>query len=143
MIAHPHSKEAKMKRLLTLSVAILAILFLVFPVHSAGLYDGQVTSQWSADQTASASVVAGRCLFHGISIVTDATNDVTFTIYDSLTATGTTVLVPASQVISGTAWNKIPFMTGQTPGTLMHNGIYVAVSVAGGGSVKYKVQYSQ
>ena len=102
-----------------------------------------VTAQWSEDFTFSAAVVTGRCIFHGITIRTDGTNDVTFTIYDGITASGKNVLFPKSQIISGTAWNKTPYAAGQTPGILMKTGIYVSVSVAGGGLVTYKIQYEQ
>lgn len=132
-----------MKRYLIVVLAALFVFSLPFHAGASRLFDGQSTSQWSVDKTASAAVVTGACIFHGITIVTDGTNDVTFTIYDGITAAESTVLVPASQVIAGATWNKMPFMAGQYPGAYMETGIYVSISVAGGGSFKYKVMYEQ
>lgn len=131
------------KRYLVVALAALIILALPFQAGASRLFDGQNTSQWSTDRTASAAVVTGACIFHGITIIMDGTNDVTFTIYDGIAAAGSTVLVPASQVIAGATWNKTPFMAGQTPGVFMETGIYVSISVAGGGTVRYKVQFDQ
>ena len=79
-----------MKRISVL-LAVLAI-FITTTALASVLFNGQVTSMWSTDQTATATVVTGPCVLHGIVVKTDGTNDVTITIAD---AAGTTYLVPA------------------------------------------------
>ncbi len=127
-----------MKKLQTL--IIVGILMMSISGYSATLFHGQPTSQWSADQTASALIVSGPCVLHGIVVKTDGTNDVTLTIYDNTSAAGTTKLLPASTVVDGA---NTPWAAGTTPPALMANGIYVSISVAGGGSASYTVQYDQ
>ena len=126
-----------MKRISVL-LAVLAI-FITTTALASVLFNGQVTSMWSTDQTATATVVTGPCVLHGIVVKTDGTNDVTITIAD---AAGTTYLVPASTVISGTGYAKTLWAAGASPPVKM-TGIVVTVSVAGAGTVTYRVQYDQ
>lgn len=125
-----------MKKLLTL---IAVFLLLSTPVFASQLFNGQTTSQWSTDRTATATVVEGPCVLHGVIVTTDATNDVTITIADT---DGNTYLFPAATVVSGTVYAKTPWFAGATPPVKM-TGIVVTVSVAGAGTCKYKVQYDQ
>lgn len=48
-----------------------------------------LVGEWSGRQTASALIHTGRCLLLGIKGLTDGANQLTLSIYDNTTATGT------------------------------------------------------
>jgi hypothetical protein len=124
-----------------LVAVVLAILLATgMQAEAARLFNGEHTSQPSIDYAASALVATGPCVLRGIVVKTDGTNAVTITIYDSTTAAGKTVVFPASSVIPGTSYL---FSASSTPPTYMDNGIYVLMSIAGGGSATFKVEYDQ
>jgi len=83
--------------------------------------------------------VTGACVFKGIIFKTDGTNDVTVTVYDNTSASGNK-LTPESFVIEGSA--RV-FALSYEPGVLAVNGIYVAMSVAGGGEASFQVKHTQ
>ena len=80
---------------------------------------------------------SGKCVFYEILIKTDGTNAVTLNIYDSLTATGKMIGNP-DMVIAGAEnnWTYNPVLP-----RLCWNGIYIDVSVAGGGTCRVSVEY--
>lgn len=119
---------------------ILFILLISFDCN-AGLITvgGQSISvqRISPEYTTSVAVLSGKLAFGGIIIKTDGTNNVTLNVYDSVTATGTK-LIPTDSIILGTSrLTAISFSPPLRCGT----GIYVSVSVAGGGSCSYQVIY--
>ncbi len=93
----------------------------------------------SSVQTASASIATGRGLFYGIIVRTDGTNAVTLNVYDSGAANGTK-LTPANLVINGASFVS-GWSLGLDPAVTYTSGIYVSVSVAGGGACSYQVLY--
>jgi hypothetical protein len=88
---------------------------------------------------ASSAAVSGACLFYGITVITDGTNNVTLNIYDNTAASGTR-LIPTNFIIPG-----IDRYFGYKPPLPIRctNGIYVSVSVAGGGTCSYQVLYDR
>ena len=89
----------------------------------------------SAPASASALTVSGSCMFYGITVKTDGSNDVTLSVYDSLTAAGTKLL-PESIIIKGSS-NLVTIF--ESAGLWCDNGIYVKVTCAG--VVSYQIQY--
>jgi len=92
----------------------------------------------TAEKTADSAAVTGAGYFYGITVTTDGTNAVTMDVYDNTAASGTkliqTVVFPTSAMARGGAigWDPpLPFNTG----------VYVDVTVGGGGTVKYMVYY--
>lgn len=90
-------------------------------------------------QTESAAITTGAGLFYGIIVRTDGTNNVTLNIYDARSATGTR-LTPANIVISGTSYQS-GWAFSLDPPITYTSGVYVSVSVAGGGTCSYDVLY--
>jgi hypothetical protein len=91
----------------------------------------------STPASASAAAVTGTAAFYGIIIKTDGTNDVTLNIYDNTSAAGKKI-VPTDIVVSGS--QKV-WTLSYAPAIKCVNGIYVSISVAGGGSATYQVLY--
>ena len=119
------------KVLLTLFVAIFLIVGIAF-----------ATVEWceqSTERTASAAISTTSGVFHGILLVTDATNAVILSIYDNVSAASGTELIPTTTVTTS-ATNRITGISIEPP-VRYDNGIYVSVSVAGGGTVTYMVYY--
>ena len=93
--------------------------------------------------TATGSVFSGRCRFHGFVLGTDSTNDPTITIEDRAGAGGQN----AGEIIPTCTYDATALglngATGLPPeGVLCDNGIYVTISVAGGGAVEVTIFYS-
>lgn len=86
---------------------------------------------------ASEQAVLGDCVFAGLVVRPDGTNEVTLNVYDSEDASGDRLL-PSNLKVSGTGglW-----AIGFNPGVSVEIGIYVDLAVAGGGSVEYQVLY--
>lgn len=95
----------------------------------------------STESAVSAAHVSEPCVFRGLVVKTDGTNDVTITVFDNTAASGTTLL-PAAFDILGTAklWG---FSFGNDGGPVASTGIYVEVTVAGGGSAAVQVLYDK
>lgn len=134
-----------MKR--TLLKSTIALILLVCAASPAaadwmGLTTGAgqvMVCRISTPATASGAAVSGSAAFYGLIVITDGTNDVTVTVYDNTAASGT-LLMPTSFVIPGTA--KI-WTLSYNPAIKCNTGIYVLLSVAGGGSATYQVVYDK
>ena len=98
----------------------------------------ETTNLITQPSTASGLAVTGACSFGGIIIKTDGANDITVNVYDSLTASGNK-LIPTDTLITGASrLVAIDF----NPPLNCTTGVYVSVSVAGGGgSATYQVIY--
>lgn len=88
----------------------------------------------------SALIKTGICSFAGLILKTDNVNDVTVNLYDNIEASGSIRFCPNDMLIRGIAelstLNYDPPIQGKT-------GIYVEISVAGGGSCSYQVVYDE
>ena len=91
----------------------------------------------SDEQNATAQIRRGQCVFYGIIIKTDGANDVTISVWDSLTATGKK-LIPEDIIIEG---SKRVESIGYPLAIWCTIGIRVKLSVAGGGAASYQVLY--
>lgn len=107
------------------------ILFLSVPALC-----GTPTMKVTADLTADAAAFSGRANLYGVWIVTDGTNSVTFDIYDSLAASGTT-LIPTTVVDPNDGVTQT-FSFG--PPLKCDTGVYVDITTTG--TVAYKVYYN-
>lgn len=105
--------------------------------------DGQIqkilTAKVTADGSASGIAVTGAAAFYGIVVITDGVNNITLNAYDNTAGSGPT-LIPVDTVILGT--DRI-WTFSWDPAIKCATGIYVSISVAGGGTAKWKVQYDQ
>lgn len=129
-----------MKILIRVLAIVVFLCILAMPTHAGKVVIGGVTYIFmdiSDVEAASASVVSGDCVFHGIVVSTDGSNDVTLDIYDNTVASGNR-LIPNNTVITASqrAWSF-----SVDPPIWCRHGIYVNVSVAGGGTCKYIVYY--
>jgi len=123
---------------------LLLLIFMAIPASADWMTlstgSGQVmVCSISAPATSSAAAVTGASAFYGIIIKTDGTNDVTVNIYDNTSAAGTKI-IPTNVVISG---SQNIWALSYTPAVKCSNGIYISISVAGGGSVSYQVLYDK
>lgn len=129
-------------------------IYLLFAIAIVFIFAGPSAADWKslstgagqarvASLTAPAAVsgiaVTGECAFHGLIVKTDGTNDVTLSIYANTAASGTK-LIPEDIVVLGIT--KI-FAYSLGPAIWCAAGIYVKVSVAGGGSCSWQVHYDQ
>lgn len=89
----------------------------------------------SGSKTASAAIKAGAGFLHGIMIANDGTNAITLNIYDNDDAASGTKLIPET-IITASATDRFKQITFNNP-VIAIDGIYVSVSVAGGGSCAY------
>ena len=114
---------------------LIALFILTFSTIALARDINRIT----APATVSARAIAGACLFYGITVMTDGTNNVTLNIYDNTAASGTR-LIPTNFIIPG-----IDRYFGYKPPLPIRctNGIYVSVSVAGGGTCSYQVLYDR
>lgn len=78
--------------------------------------------------TESGLIITGTCDYVGIQMALDGTNDVTFNIFDSLTASGDR-LVPNNAVATTSSTNRL-FLLANGP-IACANGIYVSLVCAG------------
>ena len=101
---------------------------------------GQVlVSKITAPATASGAAVSGQSAFYGLIVKTDGSNNVTINVYDNTAASGT-ALIPTNTVIAG---SDRTWALSYNPAIKCSTGIYVAISVAGGGTATYQVQYDK
>lgn len=127
------------KTIIAAIVSISIVLFTVMSSPASSLFIGRLVAQLTSPATASAASITGEALFYGLIFVTDGTNNITVNVYDAGSATGTK-LVPTDLVILGGA--RV-FTLSFDPGIKVNNGIYVDVSVAGGGTCSYQVMYDK
>lgn len=90
----------------------------------------------TATLTADAAAVTGAGFLYGVVIVTDGTNAPTIAMYDALSATGTK-LVPDLVL---TATPRVQTLS-LDPALAFNLGVYVDVTVGGGGTIAYMVYY--
>ena len=89
----------------------------------------------SGEKTASALILTGAGFFHQLIVQPDGVNDVTVSVYDNTAASGTKIL--PTIVFAGDEGPQA------TPPVWIYvdAGIYVSISVAGGGTVAYTTLY--
>jgi len=129
-----------MKKILFLILTVVMVLSFAVPGMALQLYKGSIpVSYITVPATASAASVSGSCVFYGIIVQTDGTNNVTLNVYDNTAASGTN-LTPDDIVILGSsrAWTL-----SYSPGALCSTGVYVEVTVAGAGTCSFQVLYTQ
>jgi len=83
--------------------------------------------------------VLGKCVFAGLIVRPDGTNEVTLNVYDNTEAAGNRLL-PSNITVPGYGglWTVAVY-----PGVTAEVGIYVDLIVAGSGSVEYQVLYDE
>lgn len=86
------------------------------------------------------AAITSKCIFTGFVVKTDGTNNVTLTFHDNASAASGNLLLPTAVVVPGTA--RI-YTFGYSPGVPAYNGVYVTISVAGGGATAVMVLYDQ
>ena len=128
-----------------LRILVVALLLLA-PVAAPAEWMSLTTSSGqiivapvTADHSSSVIAVSGPAAFYGIAVKTDGTNNVRINVYDN-TALGGTTLIPADTVIPGAART---WTFSWTPPVKCTTGIYVEISVDGGGTALWKVQYDK
>ena len=117
-----------MKRLL---IILTLLSLIVLPVYAG---------EWCRpgdEETASAAITAKQGLFHGIAVITDATNAVTVSIYDNATAASGRELIP-TWTVTTSATDRIQTYS-ISPPVPFYNGCYVSATTSG--TVTYMVYY--
>ena len=94
----------------------------------------------SEPKTAMALIKTGVCSFAGLFLKTDNLNDITVNLYDNVEASGNARCCPNDTLIRGIAEL---FTLTYDPPIQGKTGIYVEISVAGGGSCSYQVVYDE
>ena len=120
-----------MKRCL---IAIALILLWVVPSIAFEPPNGYMS--YTATLTDDAAAVSNPGYLYGIVFVTDGSNALSVDIYDSGSATGTK-LVPTLQLAASPRIQTLNF----DPPVPYNTGVYVDVTVSGGGSIAYMVYY--
>ena len=129
-----------MKKRIIILIALLLVFVWVSIPASARLFKGSIPVAYlTAPAAASDASVTGSCVFHGITFKTDGSNNITFTVYDSEDASGTSI-TPVDCVIAGSA---LTWSLSYDPGILCSTGIYTKVAVAGAGTCSFQVTYDQ
>ena len=117
-----------MKKLLVLAMVLFAVPAVAF--RPAEYMD------YTATLTADAAAITGDGYLYGIVFVTDGTNALSADVYANTAASGTK-LVPTLQMAATPRIQTLNF----EPPIPYNTGVYVDVTVAGGGSVAYMVYY--
>jgi hypothetical protein len=112
---------------------MLALLVFAVPAFA---FEPPEYMNYTATLTDDASAVTGAGYLYGIVFVTDGTNALACDVYNSLSAAGTK-LVPTLQIAATPRIQTLNF----DPPVPYSLGVYVDVTVAGGGSVAYMVYY--
>ncbi len=130
-----------MKKIITLLLS-LTLASLIVPAAHAGntsYFNGTIfTAKVTAPATASAASVESKAAFYGLIFRTDGTNNITLNVYDNASEASGTKLVPTDVIILGSSrlWTL-----SIDPPIAAANGIYVSISIAGGGATSYQVLY--
>jgi hypothetical protein len=121
----------------------LYILSIIVIVTFATGIGHAATSSLSTTGAASGVAVDKTCIFYGVLIVPDGTNDVTVKVWGNTAASGL-VLIDTYTVKGSGGPHAVGFMPGvdRVNGSII-SGVYVSISVAGGGTCTWKVQYDQ
>ena len=123
-----------------IAVIIIMIALIASSVFAARLFSGRPTYMWTATATSSAAAVTGQGIMAGICVTTDGTNAVTFNFYDNTSAAEGTFHLPTNYIIAASPRYQC---FGFDPPSYFGTGLYVSVSVAGGGSCNYQINYDQ
>lgn len=115
---------------------IALVLMVVFWVGSALAFQPSEWMHQTATLTADAAAASGEGYLYGIVIVTDGTNAPTVAVYDNSSAEGTK-LVPD---LSLAATPRVQTLSLE-PSVPFNTGVYVDVTVGGGGTIAYMVYY--
>ena len=123
----------------------IIFLIFIFCLISSPCYPGTITvggqtigvNNITTEASVSTAIVSGKVAFCGIIIKTDGVNNITLNIYDNTIASGKP-LVPTDTIILG---NLRLVTLNYYPPIRCNSGIYVSVSVAGGGTCSYQVIY--
>ena len=116
----------------TLFFAGLVTMALILTVEAG---DSCKTSE---TKTADAAITTSGGLFHGITVVTDATNAVTLNIYDNATAASGRKLIPTDTVITTSAADRVQTYSVYPP-VEYYSGVYVDITCSG--TVAYMVYF--
>jgi len=127
-----------------IGMIVFAIATMAMPVRAdwmnltTGIGQVQV-AKISVPATTSSAAVSGPSAFYGLIVKTDGVNNVTINVYDNTAASGTP-LIPTDTVIAG---SDRTWALSYNPAIKCTNGVYVSISVAGGGTATYQVQYDK
>jgi len=124
-----------MKRVWKSIIVMLMILFFTGVLYAATGDQCIPTTVKTGDSAA----VASKCMFHGIVVITDGTNAVTVKGYDNASAASGTSLFP-DWVVTTSGTDRAQTLS-FIPPVYCANGVYIDVTVGGGGSVSYVVYY--
>lgn len=117
---------------------ILGVMMAVLLICSTAWAQTFVNS--SGSQTASKLIYTGDGNLHKIVVSTDGTNAVTLDAYDETSATGTK-LIP-TWIVTSSSTDRTQTI-GFSPPVRYSKGLYINVSVAGGGTTAYVVYTSR
>ena len=127
-------REKKMKKRLFLLICPV-ILGLVYSGPALEI-DNMIPSP---TKTASAAIITEAGFFYGLTIVTDGTNTATVDVYDNASGASGTKLIP-TWIVPSSATSRVQTYNLYPP-VIVANGIYVNLSVAGGGTASYMAYY--
>jgi hypothetical protein len=127
-----------MKKIL-LMIVVLASLICFVEANAGIVYLGtnNVPTEFmraSGEGTGSKSLGTGQCVFKGVWVATDGTNDVTVNVYDGSTAAGKK-LIPSIVIPGESRYGGAMF----DPGVLINTDIYVSVDTSG--TVSWQVYF--
>ena len=114
-------------------IVMLALLVFAVPAFA---FEPPEYMNYTATLTADSGAVTGAGYLYGIVFVTDGTNALAADVYNSLSATGTK-LVPTLEIAATPRIQTLNF----DPPIPYSLGVYVDVTVAGGGTIAYMVYY--
>ena len=115
---------------------IVMLALFVFAAVPASAFEPKEYMGYTATLTADAAAVTGNGYLYGIVFVTDGTNALAADIYANTAGSGTK-LVPTLQIAATPRIQTLNF----DPPVNFNTGVYVDVTVAGGGTVAYMVYY--
>jgi len=100
--------------------------------------DNYIVVNYTQPVTSGTLAVSGACVFRGIIVNPDGTNDVTINLWDNTVVSGTTRILPQNVVFTGNGGLQV---FGIAEGLPAYNGIYVEVTCAG--TYQYQVTYDK
>lgn len=98
------------------------------------------SSGQSAEKTASAAITSGAAVFHGLVVMSDGTNEITVNGYDNTSNSGKK-LFPTWTVTTSSS-NRAQALSIMPP-VKCTVGIYIEVTVGGGGTVAYMAYFNK
>jgi hypothetical protein len=118
-------------------IFLTALMILMMTLPAWAVQDWLLPSTTKTD---SAAIITTSGFCGGITVITDGTNTATVDIYDNASAASGTKIIPTWYVTSSSTNRAQTYNI--FPPVKVNNGIYVNLSVAGGGSASYMVYYS-